>query len=62
MRAERASHGPADSYTDLSIYVQCITRGLVGSVLPVAHSCRRTSISGWVTRAAISTATRSWWY
>lgn len=38
IRAERASHGPADSYTDLSIYVQCITRGLVGSVLPVIYN------------------------
>jgi hypothetical protein len=38
MRAARQARGPADSYTDLSNYVRCITRGLVGSVLPVIYN------------------------
>ncbi len=35
--AARASHGPADSYDDRSLYDQCITRGVVGSMLPVIY-------------------------
>jgi hypothetical protein len=29
--------GSADSYDDLNIYYRCITRGLLGSVIPVIH-------------------------
>jgi len=35
--AQRAGHGPADSYDDRSLYDQCITRGVVGSMLPVIY-------------------------
>jgi hypothetical protein len=35
--AARNSHGPADSYDDRSLYDQCITRGVVGSMLPVIY-------------------------
>jgi hypothetical protein len=36
--ARRSSgRGPADSYTDLSLYDRCITRGLPGSMLPVIY-------------------------
>jgi hypothetical protein len=35
--AARSSHGPADSYDDRSLYDQCITRGVVGSMLPVIY-------------------------
>jgi hypothetical protein len=35
--AARAGHGPADSYDDRSLYDQCITRGVVGSMLPVIY-------------------------
>ena len=37
-RMERASRGPLDSYTDFSLYERCITRGLVGSVLPGGYN------------------------
>jgi hypothetical protein len=37
-RAERASRGPLDSYTDLSLYERCITRGLAGSMLPGGYN------------------------
>jgi hypothetical protein len=30
--------GQADSYDDLNIYYRCITRGLLGSVIPVIYS------------------------
>jgi hypothetical protein len=33
----RASHGPADSYEDRSLYDQCITRGLPGSMMPAIY-------------------------
>jgi len=36
--ARRASHGPADSYEDRSLYDQCITRGVLGSILPVIYN------------------------
>ena len=30
--------GPADSYTDRSLYDRCITRGIAGSILPVIYN------------------------
>jgi hypothetical protein len=38
LRAYRESRGPADSYTDRSLYDRCITRGISGSVLPVIYN------------------------
>ena len=35
--AERSVRGPADSYEDRNLYDQCITRGVVGSMLPVIY-------------------------
>ena len=35
--AARGARGPADSYEDRSLYDQCITRGIVGSMLPVIY-------------------------
>jgi hypothetical protein len=35
--AARSVRGPADSYEDRSLYDQCITRGVVGSMLPVIY-------------------------
>ena len=35
---KRAGHGPADSYEDRSLYDQCITRGVLGSILPVIYN------------------------
>jgi hypothetical protein len=35
--AARATHGPADSYEDRSLYDQCITRGLPGSMMPAIY-------------------------
>ena len=35
--AARAAHGPADSYEDRSLYDQCITRGLPGSMMPAIY-------------------------
>ena len=37
-RAERASRGPLDSYTDFSLYERCISRGLTGSILPGGYN------------------------
>jgi hypothetical protein len=37
-RAERASRGPSDSYTDFSLYERCISRGLVGSIMPGGYN------------------------
>ena len=37
-RKEREGRGPADSYTDRSLYDRCITRGVAGSVLPVIYN------------------------
>jgi hypothetical protein len=33
----RSARGPADSYEDRNLYDQCITRGVVGSMLPVIY-------------------------
>jgi hypothetical protein len=35
--AARGARGAADSYEDRSLYDRCITRGLVGSMLPVIY-------------------------
>jgi hypothetical protein len=35
--AVRGARGPADSYEDRSLYDRCITRGIVGSMLPVIY-------------------------
>jgi hypothetical protein len=38
LRQARESRGPADSYTDRSLYDRCITRGLVGSLTPAIYN------------------------
>jgi hypothetical protein len=38
LRAYRESRGPADSYTDRSLYDRCITRGLSGSMQPAIYN------------------------
>src|SRR5215472_4037928 len=38
LAAKRAGHGPADSYEDRSLYDQCISRGVMGSILPVIYN------------------------
>jgi hypothetical protein len=38
VRAAREGRGPADSYTDRSLYDRCITRGLVGSLTPAIYN------------------------
>ena len=35
--AARAGRGPADSYTDRSLYDRCITRGVPGSMMPAIY-------------------------
>ena len=37
-REARQGRGPADSYTDRSLYERCITRGIAGSILPVVYN------------------------
>jgi hypothetical protein len=37
-QAARKGRGPADSYTDRSLYDRCITRGVLGSILPVIYN------------------------
>jgi hypothetical protein len=37
-QAARDGRGPADSYEDRSLYDQCITRGVMGSILPVIYN------------------------
>jgi hypothetical protein len=49
--ARKASErGPADSYTDRSLYDRCITRGIAGSFLPVIYNNgnRIVQAPGWV--------------
>src|SRR5262245_31640209 len=36
-QAARKGRGPADSYTDRSLYDRCVTRGVLGSILPVIY-------------------------
>ena len=38
LAARRVGRGPADSYEDRSLYDQCITRGVLGSILPVIYN------------------------
>ncbi len=38
VRAAREGRGPADSYTDRSLYDRCITRGMVGSLTPAIYN------------------------
>jgi hypothetical protein len=38
LRADRGTRGPSDSYTDFTLYERCITRGLVGSILPGGYN------------------------
>jgi hypothetical protein len=38
LRDARVGRGPADSYEDRSLYDQCITRGVLGSILPVIYN------------------------
>jgi hypothetical protein len=38
VRAAREDRGPADSYTDRSLYDRCITRGMVGSLTPAIYN------------------------
>jgi hypothetical protein len=47
-QAERkaARRGPADSYTDRSLYDRCITRGIAGSFLPVIYNNGNEIIQG----------------
>ena len=37
-RADRAARGQSDSYTDFTLYERCISRGLVGSILPGGYN------------------------
>ena len=37
-REAREGRGPADSYTDRSLYDRCISRGIAGSILPVIYN------------------------
>jgi hypothetical protein len=38
LRKAREGRGPADSYTDRSLYDRCMTRGIAGSILPVIYN------------------------
>src|SRR5207247_9408208 len=46
----RAGRGPADSYEGRSLYDRCITRGVLGSILPVIYNNGNQIIQapGWV--------------
>jgi hypothetical protein len=48
--AERRGRGPADSYSDRSLYDRCITRGLPGSMMPAnyGNSYRIVQSPGYV--------------
>jgi hypothetical protein len=37
-QSARKGRGPADSYTDRSLYDRCVTRGVLGSILPVIYN------------------------
>ena len=52
-RSGAAGRGPADSYTDRSLYDRCITRGMPGSILPVIYNNGNEIIQGpgWVVAA-----------
>jgi hypothetical protein len=38
--------GEADSYTDMNIYYRCITRGLLGSIIPVVYGNGNEIVQG----------------
>jgi hypothetical protein len=44
--AARAGRGPADSYVDRSLYDRCITRGLMGSLLPTIYNNGNEIVQG----------------
>jgi len=44
--AARRGRGPADSYTDRSLYDRCITRGVAGSILPVIYNNGNEIVQG----------------
>ena len=44
--APAVRRGPADSYTDRSLYDRCITRGIAGSFLPVIYNTGNEIIQG----------------
>jgi hypothetical protein len=46
LRQAREGRGPADSYTDRSLYDRCITRGLVGSMLPAIYNAGNQIVQG----------------
>ena len=51
LAAQKASgRGPADSYTDRSLYDRCITRGLPGSMMPAIYGNQYEIVQapGWV--------------
>jgi hypothetical protein len=47
---KQSRRGPADSYTDRSLYDRCITRGIAGSFLPVIYNNGNEIVQGpgWV--------------
>ena len=45
-RTARQGRGPADSYTDRSNYDRCISRGVVGSLLPVIYNNGNEIVQG----------------
>jgi hypothetical protein len=49
-RKQAAPRGPADSYTDRSLYDRCVTRGIAGSFLPVIYNNGNEIVQGpgWV--------------
>ena len=44
--AARRGRGPADSYTDRSLYDRCITRGLPGSMMPAQYGSAYEIVQG----------------
>ena len=44
--AARKQRGPADSYTDRSLYDRCISRGIAGSFLPVIYNNGNQIVQG----------------
>src|SRR5690606_5242568 len=46
LQAYRASRGPADSYTDRSLYDRCITRGIAGSMQPSIYNAGNIIVQG----------------
>ena len=46
VRAARQGRGPADSYTDRSLYDRCITRGMIGSLTPAIYNAGNEIVQG----------------